>query len=71
MVRNSGGDVFRLRMVVQDHRDEQHGQDQAKRNAVAKFVPDREDRDFMADAPALHIAPEQISPEAGSALNRA
>ncbi len=54
------GDVARRRMIVQHHRDQKHRQYQAERDAPAKFVPDREQRDLVAKALALHVAPEQI-----------
>ena len=46
-------------MVVKHHRDKEDGQYQAKRDAPPKFVPDREQRDFAAEAFALYKATEQ------------
>ncbi len=45
--------------MIKHNRDEEDGQDQAKRDAPTQFVPDGKQRNFMPDALALHITPDQ------------
>jgi hypothetical protein len=52
---------FGRRMIVEHHRDQADGEHQAGGNAPSQLVPDRVERDFLAEPLALNIAAVEIS----------
>ena len=47
-------------MIVEDHRDQQHGEDQAAGDAPPQLEPDRVERDLLAEPLSLPVAAEEI-----------
>ena len=53
-------DVGRRRVVVEDHRDQPHGEHQAGRDAPPQLEPHRVERDFLAEPPSLDVTAKEI-----------